>query len=90
MKQGKGIFLIGARCQECNQPIGPGTKEAPAYWAYDRNVSGDRYYYHRSCARKVTKRHEAAWARALADMRATQATQAVTAKPAKKAAKRGR
>ncbi len=59
MKPGKGIFLMGADCQECDKRIEPGTKDHPAYWAYERDRYGDRVYYHRSCARKVTKRRVA-------------------------------
>jgi len=81
MKQGKGIFYpptrFNARCAECGEYIGPGTKEQPAYWAYERvSVYGDRTYYHRSCARKVSKRRVAERERNMAELRAMQKAQA--------------
>lgn len=74
MKQGKGFYLTGRVCGECGNAIPHGTTEQPAYWAYETLSShyGDRIYYHRSCARKVTQRRVAERERNMAELRATQ------------------
>lgn len=76
MKQGKGFFFLGDACNECGQRIGPGSAEQPAYWAWETHSRhyGDRTYYHRSCARKVSKRREAAREAELREARAYLAT----------------
>ena len=63
MKQGKGFYLAGQPCGECGEAIPHGTTEKPAYWAYEagnyydyRGWNSGRIYYHRSCARRVSKR----------------------------------
>lgn len=60
MKQGKGLYLRGDNCAACGKRIGPGSAEQPAYWAWETHSRhyGDCVYYHRSCARKVSKRRE--------------------------------
>ena len=79
MKQGKGIFfaVMSDRCWECHERIGPGSLGEPAYWASERMSAhyGDTRYYHRSCARRVTKRREAERARNMAEYKALQAAQ---------------
>ena len=72
MKQGKGIVFYGCRCEECGERIMSRDQRSLAYWAYESIRYGERTYYHRSCARKVTKRREAERARMLAEVRAMQ------------------
>lgn len=70
MKTGKGFYLIGQPCQRCHESIGPGTAEQPAYWSYedvyDPREGMVRRYYHRSCARKVTRERNKQWQQKIA------------------------
>lgn len=79
MKQGKGFFGLGEYCRECGKLIENGTADHPAYWAWEhgnyqdyRGWNSGRVYYHRSCARRVSKRRVAERERNMAEIRAIQ------------------